>query len=228
VREYSTQVVEDLSLSLSEFSSDESGESIETMTHLNEYSTTIKFDSDGKYSGVLQIPNHLSEIYAEVEGKGILTIPVNRSGMKKIILVLFVAVFANAELTKSGNIVSDSDSGLSWQDYIAVTLNSMNWDDAVEYCEDLTLDVYSDCRLPNRNELLSIVDRSKYNPAIRDGFENMAYNSYGSARAYWSNSTSTDSSRDAWTVHFHNGNSYSNDKNYNNEYNRKYVRCVRG
>lgn len=44
-------------------------------------------------------------------------------------------------------------------------LGKYTWEQALTYCENLVLGVYSDWRLPNRNELQSLVDYSRYNLA---------------------------------------------------------------
>ena len=59
-------------------------------------------------------------------------------------------------------VVTDSTTGLMWQkNYGTKTL----WEQALYYCEHLVYAGYSDWRLPNRNELLSLVDYNKSSPA---------------------------------------------------------------
>jgi len=121
----------------------------------------------------------------------------------------------NADFTKSGDTVTDSVSKLEWQDDSAT--ESATWVEAIEKCESLNLSGHSDWRLPNINELKSIVDRSKENPAIVETFQNN-YSSY-----YWSSTTYEGSSGGAWLVYFGYGLVYSDGKSTNG-----YVRCVRG
>jgi len=135
----------------------------------------------------------------------------------KTILVIMISLssIVYAEFTKIDNIVKDSLSKLEWQDDAVGSL--MQWEAAINYCEALTIDKYSDWRLPNINELNSIADRSKVNPAIVNSFENTgSYN-------YWSSTSYENPKNDAWFVTFNNnGGTYhtSKDSNY-------YVRCVR-
>ena len=59
--------------------------------------------------------------------------------------------------------ITDTTTGLMWQqqdDGITKT-----WENAIKYCESLSLAGYDDWRLPNIKELSSIVDTSTYNPA---------------------------------------------------------------
>jgi len=56
-------------------------------------------------------------------------------------------------------VVTDSATGLMWQkDY---TTQSVGWRPALQYCTDLTYAGYSDWRLPNKNELLSLINYEK-------------------------------------------------------------------
>jgi len=132
--------------------------------------------------------------------------------MKIILLIMIGISILNADFTKSGDTVTDSVSKLEWQDDSAT--ESATWVEAIEKCESLN---HSDWRLPNINELKSIVDRSKENPAIVETFQN----NYSSN--YWSSTTYEGSSDYAWFVDFFYGSVYGYDKSGNG-----YVRCVRG
>ncbi len=136
--------------------------------------------------------------------------------MRQILLItlgLSTALFAS--FSKNGNIVTDSSTGLQWQDD-AVGSN-MTWTAAIDYCETLTLDTYSDWRVPNLNELTSMVDNTKANPSIDTSvFQNTAPNDY------WSSTTYAGGSDSAWYVYFSYGGQY-----YKGKTNSGYVRCVR-
>ncbi|MCB1656813.1 MAG: DUF1566 domain-containing protein [Pseudomonadales bacterium] len=76
---------------------------------------------------------------------------------------------------------------------------------------------HNDWRLPSKQELHSIVNYGKYNPAIDSAYFPNTVNSY-----YWSSSPVASFSNRAWIVDFYDGNDGSNSKNVNN-----YVRLVR-
>jgi hypothetical protein len=67
--------------------------------------------------------------------------------------------------TDNGNgTITDNNTGLMWQKEDDNT--TRRWESAISYCEGLSLGSYTDWRLPNIKELRSIVDNTKYNPAI--------------------------------------------------------------
>ncbi len=136
--------------------------------------------------------------------------------MKVIFLIVIGFSILNADFIKSEDIVTDSVSGLEWQD--DTVGSTMTWENAIFQCEDLTLGGHSDWRLPSINELKSIVDRSKVSLHIVDGFENT------SSYYYWSSTTYVGSKGHAWVVDFDIGYVYGHGTNKDGSY---YVRCVR-
>ncbi|MGQ9592618.1 MAG: Lcl C-terminal domain-containing protein [Planctomycetota bacterium] len=110
--------------------------------------------------------------------------------------------------------VSDLCTGLMWEKNTAP--GSYTWQQALSYCEGLTLAGYTDWRLPNIRELQSIVDYGRSGPSIGPPFT--AFSSW-----YWSSSTSVNSPDGAWIVDFGHG--------VVNRYDKKartgYVRAVR-
>ena len=134
--------------------------------------------------------------------------------MKTIILVLLSLNLLYADFTKEGNIVKDSTRKLAWQD--DNVSSTMVWEDAITQCEELTLDTYSDWRLPNINELLSIMSKNKEGSQLADAFENVV-NSY-----YWSSTSRAGYQEHAWIIRTHTGHNASNNKT-----SLYYVKCVR-
>ena len=80
--------------------------------------------------------------------------------------------------------ITDKSTGLIWQKENSE--KKMVWKQALEYCEDLRLNDHSDWRLPNVEELRSIIDFSKCNPAINTNF---FPNTIATRTFYWSSTT---------------------------------------
>jgi hypothetical protein len=71
--------------------------------------------------------------------------------------------------------VVDSFTGLMWQRVPSATVGT--WSSAISYCKNLTLAGHTDWRLPNMNELASMI--------------NYSYGSWGTSTAAWLNSSET-------------------------------------
>lgn len=97
--------------------------------------------------------------------------------------------------------VTDIKTGLTWQKETAPDL--YNWQEALMYAEGLTLAGYSDWRLPNINELQTLVDVSHHSPAVSPVLKN--YTLSQSAHSYWSSTTHVDTKHRAWLVSFAGG-----------------------
>ncbi len=123
-------------------------------------------------------------------------------------------------------IVMDGKTGLVWQQATADANNdgaisvapvpagdTMKWQAAVDYCEDLEYAGRGDWRLPEQKELLTLVDIVHSYPAIDKIFQCESH-------YYW---TATIAEKDdkAWYIHFNYGSEHWKDKNKN-----AFVRCV--
>ncbi len=130
--------------------------------------------------------------------------------------------------------VIDNLTGLTWMrlgecsrfhTYDNVLEDKYSWANAIYSCDQLKSgfcglndgSVAGDWRLPNINELLSLIDRSRHTPALTAGLP-FTVESLG----YWSATTSASDTRFAWSVYFRSGHASSYGKTY--AYN---VRCVR-
>ncbi len=124
-----------------------------------------------------------------------------------------------SDLNRSGEIVTDNTTTLQWQDDANVKTITKTWMEAINYCENtLALGGHTDWRLPNKKELLSITDHSRYDPTIDTSvFTNTASSNY------WSSTTSANDTESVWVVHFDSATS-----NYHYKTEDYYVRCVRG
>ena len=118
-------------------------------------------------------------------------------------------------------IVTDSSTGLQWQDDDIVISIERTWQEAIDYCENtLTLGEYDDWRLPNQNELLSIIDQSQYDPAMDTRY---FLNTSSSDYSNWTSTTYAHDTSYAWSIYFNSGANYEYTKT-----SARYVRCIRG
>jgi len=99
-----------------------------------------------------------------------------KKSIVSLILVFGVVSLLHAEFVRdnSKEVVVDKSTNLMWQDDNDVKSITKTWVEAINYCENLTLGGYTDWRLPNINELKSIVDYTKAEPAISSEFSNVA------------------------------------------------------
>lgn len=122
-----------------------------------------------------------------------------------------------SEIKRKGDVVTDSGTGIMWQDNIEAASLQKDYSGAKKYCEDLALDGYDDWYLPTAAQLLTITDKEKFNPSIRKGFKNTA------SEDYWSSSIHAAHQERVWYVHF--GYGFSSD--YGSKEINRHVRCAR-
>lgn len=108
-------------------------------------------------------------------------------------------------------VVTDAVTGLIWQKSYA---SNKTWQEALAYCEELGYAGQTDWRLPNVNELASLINYEIYSPA--SDFPGMP------SEVFWSSSSYADSTNYAWRVGFGYGYVYGGNKPNGN-----YARCVR-
>jgi len=113
--------------------------------------------------------------------------------------------------------VTDTSTGLRWQQATGNNGVEMTWKAALAYCENLSLAGFTDWRLPTIKELSSLVDLSSSSPTTDPNFRDTK------SDYYWSSSTYANYTRFAWYVDFGNGTGYNYLKS-----DRHYVRAVRG
>ena len=142
-----------------------------------------------------------------------------------LILIGFTSFVDAGNFSRSNGVVSDGTTNLEWQDNYSDNSNfikNTGWQSAINYCESLTLDGKSDWRLPNLNELTSLIDDTKYNPSINEVFQN-TNSSY-----YWSSTSFSGYGRSALVINFSSGNHYYTNGEFDDgKFSDYSVRCVR-
>ena len=109
----------------------------------------------------------------------------------------------------AGDVVIDQLTGLMWAKNANLSGTKMNWQDALDYVAELDAGGYTDWRLPNVNELESLINCGESNPSgwlQSSGF--ISIQSY----YYWSSNTNTNSPMYAWIVHMKYGYLYVHSK----------------
>jgi hypothetical protein len=101
--------------------------------------------------------------------------------------------------------VTDANTGLMWS---RQNIGNKTWEEALSYVKNLMYAGYSDWRIPNTNELRTIVDYSKINPAIDSNFFVNTISSY-----YWSSTNATDVMNNVRCIDFNDGDDNGNDVN---------------
>jgi len=87
----------------------------------------------------------------------------------------------------NGDCVTDSLTGLIWAKDANLPGSTRDWYEAVGFCNNLTLCGYTDWRLPNVNELESLINANEANSATwlnAQGFTNVQASSYWSSTTY--------------------------------------------
>ena len=103
----------------------------------------------------------------------------------------------NIDGTTEEPIVTDHITGLGWQPN--TTIGSVDWKDALAYCEGLSYGGADDWRLPDVTELISIVDEKReeapaINPVYFPGFDDEG--------GHWTSTTSRKTGTSAYVVYF--------------------------
>ena len=125
------------------------------------------------------------------------------------------SVYESATPEPGEQIVTDTGTQLIWQ---AVATGDKTWTEALAYCEGLAYGGFDDWRVPDLNELASLVNMGAYRPAST--FPNMPPN------WFW---TSTSITTDALFASIINFKDYGEPSSvYKTPASRAHVRCVRG
>lgn len=140
-----------------------------------------------------------------------------------LIIIELSLLYADIIRDNTVGIVVDTRTNLVWQDHMIY--DEKTWLEAIGTCENLELGGYDDWRLPNVNELTSILDRNQKDLLIKDGFVNteLTEGGFGSTSVYWTSTTNERIPSNAWIILFHLGTTTTLKKG-----DKYYFRCVRG
>jgi hypothetical protein len=121
---------------------------------------------------------------------------------------------SDCDANASNDVVYDGLTDLTWARDANLPNGATTWKGALDYVDTLNaggLCGRTDWRLPNRKELFSLVDFSRYNPALQAGhpFVNVQSNYYWSGTSYAGNTVS------AWIVNMWDGGVYVLNKSGN-------------
>jgi hypothetical protein len=130
-----------------------------------------------------------------------------------------IQVILNRFLDNGDGTITDNLTQLIWQK--VPNLNSLTWEQALQYSENLSLAGQIDWRLPNIKEIQSLTDYDQINPSINS----LVFNGIG-IHNYWSSTTlkpnpSNPLSAWIWNTQF-------GITTYEVKTNLNYVLCVRG
>lgn len=145
-----------------------------------------------------------------------------------------VARFTDNSIANPGNLsVTDNLTGLTWAKDGKTAPDTLTWQQALDFITGLNVNNhlgYSDWRLPNRNEMESLIDKSQSDQALwlnTQGFTNIQRD------YYWTSSTDVDSlycssATCAWYVYMGSGGMTSGFTNRNYKTTKHYFLPVRG
>lgn len=102
-------------------------------------------------------------------------------------------VLSDRYMDNGDGTISDNLTGLVWQKIQSV--NTMSWEDALNYASALSLAGYTDWRLPNVKELQSLNDTKLIKPSFNTSF----FTNISSGN-YWSSTTLFQTSLKAWDI----------------------------
>lgn len=135
-----------------------------------------------------------------------------------MLLLLFAlpnsSAYAIGPYVSRDKTIIDQGTSLEWQKTDSGMMHT--WQNALGYCEDLSLADKTDWRLPNIRELKSLVDYSRYYPAIDPAISCQS-------SSYWSSTTvANDGPTSVWSIFFGNG-----DDIWKRTTGNGFARCVR-
>ena len=98
-----------------------------------------------------------------------------------------------------GEAVLDKQTGLTWTRDTRFDNKSVSWQEAVNFCQVFMLGDKKDWRLATRDELITLLDTSKSNPAFPDGHPFKLRKGEGGG-GYWTSTEYEDNNKYVWRV----------------------------
>jgi len=163
--------------------------------------------SNGKFTSNTAIVRKLEDILKAIK-------PVEKISVKSSEQAIVERFIDNGDGTISDTRSMPNGKRLMWMK--EGSQERLTYAQAEDFVSELNKEQYPDWRLPTREELLTLVDDTKYNPAINPIFK-------CEPAGYWTSTPYADNpSNDAWIVDFNDGN-----VNYDGRYFEYCVRPVR-
>jgi hypothetical protein len=185
---------------------------------------------NGSEYNVSIITQPMGQICSISGGSGVANTNVNSIS----VVCAYLPGAAPQSFTDNGDgTITDNNTKLIWQKCsrgqnsltCSGSATTINWNGAINYCTGLTnlpTPNPRTCRLPSKDELVSIVDYNK-TAAAAEAKINLTYFPNTVAYVYWSSTTYAPETPWAWVVDFDPGFVYNASKTLN-----LYVRCVSG
>lgn len=144
---------------------------------------------------------------------------------KSIIVILLFLTTLNSKFIKDSNMIIDTTNNLIWQDDPSVINRKGDWESAINSCNNLSLGGFN-WRLPNINELQTIIDYENTNRALNNIFNYLGTHSGFSF--YYSSTTYRGITTYSFAVDFSDGRVLQRKKtpDYSSGDKNIYSRCI--
>ena len=156
--------------------------------------------------------------------------------MKILILIVLVYSIVNADFVRDTNnqIIIDTKTNLIWQDnanviedYKTKSVNGKyNWEATFEFCNNLSIGSFINWRVPNINELKTLINYNVNRPSIYSDFVYQGAVINGSEMYYISSTSLLSDSLKAWRINFYTGFTSTEAKDNSTGTPSIYLRCV--